>query len=272
MNSIQKAELFRALHHQPDVLILANVWDAFSARIVEAAGYPAVATSSAGVAFALGYPDGQKAPWDEHLAAIARIVRTVKVPVTADIEAGYGDSLEDLSGAISDVIDAGASGLNLEDEIRDELVDPARQIERIHAVRQAGDSKGVPIFINARCDYYWHGPGNREEKLAGTIERLQAYVMAGGDGVFVPGLSDPADIRAIVEAVPAPLNILGGAGAPTIDELHNLGVKRVSLGSAPMRAIMGLTHRIAHDLRENRSYRVMLDGAIPYPEANRLFS
>ena len=180
MDPIQRAELFRTLHRRSEILILANVWDAASARIVEAAGYPAVATSSAGMAFALGYPDGQKAPWDEHLAAIRRIVRTVKVPVTADIEAGYGDSLQDLSGAISDLIDAGASGLNLEDEIDNKLVDPQQHIEeRIHIVRQTAKSKGVPIFLNARSDYYWHGPGSAEEKLAGTIERLRAYVKAG---------------------------------------------------------------------------------------------
>jgi 2-methylisocitrate lyase-like PEP mutase family enzyme len=272
MDQVQKARALGALHRQAGVLILANVWDAASARIVEEAGYPAVATSSAGVAFALGYPDGQKAPWNEHLGAIGRITRAVNVPVTADIEAGYGESLEDLSAAISDLIDAGAVGLNLEDAIGEKLIDPERQVERIHVVREAALAKGVPLFLNARSDFYWRGPGSEQERLQGTIERLRAYVKAGGDGVFVPGLSHPDAISAIVQAVAAPLNVLAGAGTPSIDELERLGVKRVSVGSAPMRAIMGLTQRIAKDLRERRSYQSMLDGAIPYPEANRLFA
>ena len=239
MDAIQKAEIFRGLHRQPRALILANVWDAASARIVEAAWHPAVATSTAGMAFALGYPDGQRAPWNEHLSAIGRIVRAVKVPVTADIEAGYGESLDDLSAAISDLIEAGASGLNLEDEIDNKLVDPARQVERIHVVREVARAKGVPLFLNARSDFYWRGSGAAKERLAGTIERLLAYVEAGGDGVFVPGLSQPAAIEAIVGAVPAPLNILAAAGAPSIDELERLGVRRVSTGPVPCGPLWG---------------------------------
>jgi 2-methylisocitrate lyase-like PEP mutase family enzyme len=266
MNQPEKAALLRQLHHGPSILRLCNVWDAASARIVEQAGFPAVATGSAGVAFSLGYPDGEAIPPAEMLAHVGRIARVVAVPVTADLEAGY----EDIERTAAGLVEAGAVGLNLEDFQNGKLVDLAAQIEKIHAVRSVGKRLGVPIAINARTDIYLAQLGDAATRFERSVERLLAYRDAGADCLFVPGVNDEETIAGLVKALQFPLNILGTAGTPTVDRLQELGVARVSLGSGPMRATMGLTRRIAEEFRDSGTYSRMLEAPVTYPEANEL--
>jgi len=266
MHQADKAALLRQLHRGPSILRVCNVWDAASARIVEQAGFPAVATGSAGVAFSLGYPDGEAIPAEEMLAHVGRIARVVSVPVTADLEAGYGDIERTAAG----LAQAGAVGLNLEDFQNGELVDLPLQIDKIRAIRGVGQRLGVPIVINARTDIYLAQLGSAETRFARSLERLLAYRDAGADCLFVPGVRDPDVIAELVKAVQFPLNMLAAAGSPTVDKLQELGVARVSLGSGPMRATMGLLRRIAEEFRDSGTYHRMLEGSVPYSEANEL--
>ena len=268
---IDKAAQFLQLHRGPGVLILPNVWDVASARIVEEAGFPALATSSAGVAFSLGYPDGEHISREEMIARVARIVRSVNVPVTADLEAGYGPNPEDVATTTRQMIQAGAVGMNLEDATEDRLLDISLGVERVKAARAVAAEVRVPVVVNARTDVYMVPAGDPAEKYAEAVRRLNAYCDAGANCVFVPGLRDPEIISRLVKDVPCPLNILGGPGAPSIPELEKLGVARVSLGSGPMRAGLGVLRRIAEEVKTAGTYAA-LDGAVPHGEMNQLLS
>jgi 2-methylisocitrate lyase-like PEP mutase family enzyme len=269
---LQKANALRALHHTGKVLLLPNVWDVASARTIEEAGFPAIATTSAGIAFSLGYPDGQKISRHEMLAQVARIARAVKVPVTADVEAGYGDRPEDTAETARQVIAAGAVGMNFEDGTDDPqhpLIDLPLQLERIRAIREVAEKSGVPIVLNARTDVYLAQVGPPETRYDHALRRLQAYRDAGADCVFLPGLRDPETIKQFVKDVQCPLNILAGPGSLSITELGKLGVARVSLGSAPMRATLGLLRRIADELKASGTYQA-LEGAPAHGDVNNM--
>jgi len=265
MTHAEKISRFRKLHLGPRILVLANASDAASARIFEKAGFSAIGTSSAGVAFSLGYPDGQRIPQAEMLAAVSRIVRAVSIPVSADVESGYGDAVATARA----LADAGAVGMNLEDfpgQNLQSLVDFSTQIRLIEKVRGASD-----LVINARTDIYLMGIGDPATRFERTVERANAYRKAGADCVFVPGVGDAETIGKLTRAIEAPINILGTAGVPPIYELERLGVARVSVGSGPMRAAMGLIERIAKELFEHGTYAVMTEGAMSYADANHLF-
>jgi 2-methylisocitrate lyase-like PEP mutase family enzyme len=269
------AKQFLALHEGRKSLVLPNAWDVASARIFEEAGFPAIGTSSAGVAFALGYPDGQKIPRGEMLAVVRRIGEAVRIPVTADMEAGYGGKPEEIAETAREVLAAGAVGMNLEDAIHDRpdaLADMSLQKEKIRAAVEASARAGVPFVLNARTDVFLAGIGAPETRLARTIERLNAYRDAGAQCLFAPGVKDPETIAQLVSGVRGPLNILATAGTPPVADLEKLGVARVSVGSGPMRATLGLIARIARQLREKGSFSLMTDGAMTYADANRLFT
>jgi 2-methylisocitrate lyase-like PEP mutase family enzyme len=269
------ARQFLVLHDGRKILVLPNAWDVASARIFEEAGFPAIATSSAGIAFALGYPDGQKMSRGEMLAVVRRIAGAVCIPVTADMEAGYGDKPEDAALTAQGVLASGAVGMNLEDAIHeraDPLVDIGLQKEKILAVVETCARMGVSFVLNARTDVFLAGIGPAETRLARGIERLNAYRDAGAQCLFVPGVKDKETIAQLVSGVRGPLNILAVAGTPPVPELEKLGVARVTVGSGPMRATLGLTARIARQLREEGSYSLMTDGATSYADANRLFT
>ena len=267
-----KANAFRAMHRGPNVLVLPNAWDVASARIFEEAGVAAIATTSAGVAFSLGYPDGQKISRGEMLAAVARISSKVKIPVTADVEAGYGDRPEEAAITAQGVIEAGGVGLNLEDGTDDPerpLSDLTLQLEKIAAIREVARTAGVPLVLNARTDVYLLQVGAPEHRYAETLRRLAAFRDTGADCLFAPGLRDPETIAQLVRDLNFPVNILGGPGSPSISELQKLGVARVSLGSSPMRAALGLARRIAEELKTSGTYRT-LEGAPSHAELNRM--
>lgn len=265
----RKAEQLRKLHGGPRILVLPNVWDVASARIIEELGFPAIATTSAGIAASLGYPDGQKISRDEMLSMVARIASAVRVPVTADLEAGYGVTIEDMITTVKAMVAAGAVGMNLEDVTGSDessQVELPLQVEKIQAIRKVGESLGVPLVLNARTDVYLMPIGPAETRFERTVERLRAYHHAGADCLFAPGLNNGETIAKLAQALRAPLNILVAAGSPTIGELEKMGVARASTGSAVMRATLGLTRRVAKELMESGTYDSLLAGTVPFAE------
>src|SRR5450432_527576 len=271
----KKAARLLELHHSPKPIVLINAWDVCSARIVVDAGFSAIATTSAGIANALGYPDGQKIPWKAMLQIIADIASAVDVPVTADIESGFSPDGNSLDRSITEVIKAGAVGVNLEDLMPGErhgaLFSVADQVQRIKIARAAGEKLGVHLVINARTDAFWQTGAEPPVALANTLERGRAYLDAGADCIFIPGMRDPQKIRTVVGAWKAPVNILAGPGVPSLQELAKLGVKRVSYGSGPMRAAMGALRKIAQEALSAGTYSAMTELAIPYDDINGLF-
>jgi 2-methylisocitrate lyase-like PEP mutase family enzyme len=341
----QKASRLLELHHGDHPVVLINAWDAASAAMVEHCGLPAVATSSAALANALGFADGQHLPWARMLETVAGICRAVKVPVTADIESGFAADTKALETSITEIIQAGAVGVNLEDvmpasaglrnvdpksaspqsadlqspdlqredpqsadlknaepkHIDSKQADPKQadpsirhgsplfplpeQVARIQAARRAANAAGIHLVINARTDAYWQAGVDPAEAMRNTLERGKAYLQAGADCIFVPGLRNPEHIRTVVEHLrgvhqgaphqeaphwEAAVNILAGPGVPSIPELAKLGVKRVSYGSGPHRAAMGLLRRMADEAKTSGTYKALTEGAVPYEEINGL--
>jgi len=270
-----KAEQFRKLHRGPRILVLPNAWDVASARILEELGYLAIATTSAGIAFSLGYPDGQRVSREEMLEVVARIARAVRVPVTADMEAGYGTTVQDMSETARALIASGAIGLNLEDvtgEDESSHVNMTLQMEKIRAIRETASSLGVALVLNARTDTYLTPIGPAETRFDRTVERLRAYRQAGADCLFAPGLRDGETIRKLVAALDGPLNILLMPGGASVGELEKMGVARASAGSAVMRATLSLVQRIGKELMQAGSCDFLFDGTIAHAELNRLLS
>jgi 2-methylisocitrate lyase-like PEP mutase family enzyme len=229
-----RAQTLRALHGAPEVLVLVNAWDVASARAVVAAGGKAIATASHSVAAAHGYPDGERIPRDMALGALARVCAAVDVPVTADLESGYGDAGETARLAL----EAGAVGCNLEDR----RAAPADAARAVAAVVAAGAAAGVPLVVNARTDaFLLAGPDEpRASLVAEAVQRGRAYAAEGADCVFVPGVTDRATIEALVTGLDGvPLSVLGAPGAPSVAELQELGVARVSYGPWVMRVALG---------------------------------
>ncbi len=269
MTQAEKAAQFLKLHHGPGILVLANVWDVASARIVERAGFPAIATSSAAIANSLGYPDGQRISREEMLSVVARIAAKVLVPVSADLEAAYGD----VANTVRALVEAGAVGLNFEDGSGDRanpLADDSEQCQKIKWIRAEGEKTGVHIVINARTDVFLDQVGELATRLERTVRRLNAYREAGADCLFAPGVADAETVGRLVKSVRGPLNILAGPGTPSIRELERLGVARVSFGSWPHRAAKGLFLRFVNELRDRGTFQTLAEGAIPFPELNKL--
>ncbi|MEV4894429.1 isocitrate lyase/phosphoenolpyruvate mutase family protein [Nonomuraea sp. NPDC055795] len=256
-----KAETFAALHRPGDPLLLPNAWDVGSAVAIAAAGARAIATTSAGMAWSLGFADGADLGADRVAAAVERIAAAVGLPVSADIEAGY-DSVE---ATVTAVVQAGAVGVNIEDRVAGVMLDPAEQAERLAAARAAADRLGVRVWINARTDVYLAGSGRLDE----VKRRAEAYAAAGADSVFVPGLVDLAAL-AELSAGPLPVAAMAWAGAPGVAEFASSGVARVSLGSAIAQAAYALAARATTELLEKGGYDATGDG-LPYDKMNALY-
>jgi 2-methylisocitrate lyase-like PEP mutase family enzyme len=269
-----RAADFAELHQPGNPLRLLNAWDAGSAKVFEAAGAPAIGTTSAGVAFALGQPDGERITREDVAASTRAIAEAVDIPVSADIETGFGMSPGDVAETVRMVIAAGGVGVNIEDASghrHDPLREISDNVARLEAARGAADAEGVALFINARTDVYLLAVGEPETRLEEASTRLRAYVEAGASGVFAPRAVEPDDIRGLVEATSAPLNVLA-TGAPPVDELAALGVARISVGSGPILAALGLIQRAADEYLRDGTYTAMTQGAMSYPDANRLFA
>ncbi|WP_438870572.1 isocitrate lyase/PEP mutase family protein [Paractinoplanes bogorensis] len=248
-------EEFRSLHVPGRPLVLVNAWDVASARIAEQAGARAVATTSAGVAWSLGAPDGDALGRDDAIGLVGRVARAVGVPVTADIESGYGSPDE----TVRAVAATGAAGVNLEDG--DRGVD--EQVKLLAAARAAGPG----LFLNARMDAYLRGTGELDEVVA----RAEAYVAAGADGIFVPGMVDLATVKELAARIPAPLNVMAVSGGPSVAEFAAVGVARVSLGSAVAQAAYAVVERATVEALTSGTYAAV-DGALDYGRLNNLMT
>ncbi|MFB6122755.1 MAG: isocitrate lyase/phosphoenolpyruvate mutase family protein [Haloferacaceae archaeon] len=272
----ERARTFRDRHTRTSSgpLVLPNSWDVASTLVYEAAGFEAVGTSSAGVAAAHGAPDGEHLSRDEMLAVVERIAHGVRIPVSADVEAGYGDTPDAVAETVRRTIDAGAVGVNLEDGDDGSdgpLVDADRHAAAIRAAREAADDADVRVVVNGRTDVFWRAVGDEGTRVERAVERANAYADAGSDCLFVPGVTDPAAIEALVAGVDGPLNVLATPGAPPIPDLGDLGVARVSVGSGPMRATLGFLRALAAEIRGPGTYHRLAD-AVPYDDLNDLLT
>jgi 2-methylisocitrate lyase-like PEP mutase family enzyme len=276
VSSIQKekAELFLKFHQDKEILVLLNSWDVGSSKLIEACGYKAVATTSMGVAASLGYPDSQVIQLSEMIETITRIVNGVQVPVTADIEAGYGNTIDEIIASVKKIIATGIVGINIEDSIdlNPILIDEKEFCERISAIRALSDSLGFHLVINARTDSFYVSSGSPLEKLSESIKRGNKYHEAGADCIFVQPVWEKETISTLVKEINAPINILSnptiGAGLPlSANELQDLGVARLSLGSGLMKATLALIKKVADELSEKGTYNLLLDTLTPLPDA-----
>jgi 2-methylisocitrate lyase-like PEP mutase family enzyme len=267
---VANAEKLRRLHTD-GVLILPNAWDAGSATVIERAGAQAIATTSGGIAWSLGRSDGQHLTRAVMIKRVREIVAAVSVPVTADIEGGYGPRPEDVALTVTQVIAAGAVGVNIEDSRAPggPLFDPADQAARIRAVRAAAAAAG--LFINARTDVFLAAVGAPQDRLDDVLARATAYAEAGADGLFVPGLVDLPTIAKLTAASPLPVNVMAGPGAPPVAELAAAGVRRVSVGTAITQATYTLTHHAAAALLTTGTY-ADLEPSLDFATLNRLFT
>lgn len=269
----EKANRLLELHQGPRILALANVWDVVSACIVEQAGFKAIATSSAAVANSLGYADGQHISRDEMLAVVKRIAANVSVPVSADLEAGYGEGPDEMAATARALIEAGAVGLNLEDGIKEASLVPIEQhAAKVRRIRETGQALGVHVVINARTDVFLAQIGDAASRFEHAVRRAEAYRDAGADSLFVPGVYDAETIGKLAHAIKGPLNVLAGPSTPPLAELERLGVRRVSFGSWPARAALGFFSRFAHELIEKGTFTTLDNWALSYAELNRLVS
>jgi 2-methylisocitrate lyase-like PEP mutase family enzyme len=274
MDTAQHAEMakgFLARHRGTPILLLPNVWDGLSARLFVAAGFDALATTSGGVAWALGYRDGEATPWAEVVAATARIVRCAQVPVTADIEAGYGRTPAEVGEHVAEIIQTGVVGINLEDGLHGPIRDIADAGARIAAAREAADKAGVPIVINARCDVYHFHHGAPETRFAATVERCKSYLAAGADCVYPFGLRDIETIAPFVKAIDAPVNITARAGMPDAAALERLGVARITIASAPTLVAMSAIQKLAVELKATKGFDGLVS-TLRHPDAQNLFA
>jgi 2-methylisocitrate lyase-like PEP mutase family enzyme len=270
----EKAVRFRQWHQQAPLLALPNAWDAASARIFELAGFRAIATTSSGVAAALGYRDGQHMSRDMMIEAVARIARAVECPVTADIEAGYGTSIAEVVQTINAIIATGVVGFNIEDSSKQgerALVDQAYQIELIAALRELATTLDIPFVINARIDVFLLAIGEPEHRFEEAVRRANAYLQAGADCVYPIGVLASDVVANLVRAINGPVNILGGPPMPTLPELERMGVARVSLAGGLMRSVLGHLRSTARELLEHGTYTGMSAESLSSVEFRSLF-
>jgi len=276
ISSIQKerARLFLQYHQDKEILVLLNSWDIGSSKLIEACGYKAIATTSMGVAASLGKPDCQVIQLSEMIEVMSGIVSAVRVPVSVDIEAGYGNNLNEVVDSVGKIIATGIVGINIEDSIdlSPVLIDQMEFCERISAIRALSESLGFHLVINARTDSFYVSSGSPQAKLSEAIARGNKYREAGADCIFVQPVWDRETIATLVKEINAPINILsnptmGGGVTLSISELQDLGVARVSLGSSLMKATLALIKKVADELSAKGTYDVLLETLTPLPEA-----
>jgi 2-methylisocitrate lyase-like PEP mutase family enzyme len=261
------AGVFRRLHEE-GLLVLANAWDAGSARLIESLGATALATTSAGVAWCHGYPDGDFLPVPQLVATVSDITRAARVPLTVDMEGGYSGDPAAVGEAVAAVLGAGAVGINLEDGGGA----PDLLCAKIEHAKRAGARLGVDVFVNARTDIYLREIGPRERRVEETLARAARYQSAGTDGLFVPGLADEREIQAIASGTPLPLNVLAWPGLPPASRLAALGVRRLSSGSGLSEAAFGRIAALAAAFLAEGASDALAEGAMDYGRINGLMT
>ena len=267
-----RAQDFRELHHGKKILILPNAWDVPSARVFENEGFPAVATSSAGLMISLGYPDGEVMGRDEFVSAVERIARVLSVPLSVDIVAGFGKTTNEVVATVKAILKAGGIGINIEDfaHATKKLFPVEKQVENVKAIRRLGETSDIPLIVNARTDALRFGTGDDEAKFEETVRRAVAYRDAGADCVYPMGLTEPVSIKRFVKELDFPINVMVRKGLPPISELERLGVARVSFGPSASYEAMGLLKRASKEVLEEGTYQNLVDGAVAFDELNSL--
>jgi 2-methylisocitrate lyase-like PEP mutase family enzyme len=266
-SNISKSSEFRRAHEGGELLILTNAWDGASAKLIEALGAKAIATTSAGVAWSHGFPDGEILPIHLLVATVADITRCVRLPVTVDVEGGYSPDPIAVGEAVAGVIEAGAVGINLEDG----TASPEVLCAKIERVKQVSIRLGVDLFINVRTDVYLRSLTPPEKAIEETLARARLYRQAGGDGLFVPGLRESAAIKRVAEACGLPLNVMALPGLPVAAELQALGVRRLSAGSALAQAAWKRVQAVGAAFLRTGDSTSLFEAAVTYPEMNALF-
>jgi len=255
--------------------VLLNAWDAASAAVFARAGAPALGTTSAGVAWSAGHADGEQMRFADLVRTVSNICRVVEVPLSVDIERGFGADPAEVARNVGTLMDAGAIGVNVEDGIdpaTGSLRPPAILAERIAVIRKMAHSRGVPLFINARTDVYFLPAQHPERRLEEAAKRLTTYSEAGADGAFAPGLIDTGEIARLVTRVPRPLNVYAGhAGVPPVAQLAAAGARRISVGCGPLQGLLGRAEEMAREILERGSYDRMLQGSLDAGSVNGLF-
>jgi 2-methylisocitrate lyase-like PEP mutase family enzyme len=272
---VRKAERFLALHHDPKLLVLPNIWDPLGARLLQGLGYPAVATASAAVAFSMGYDDGQIMTFEAMLDVISRVAASVDLPVTADVERGYADDPGGVEANMGRVIRAGAVGVNIEDSTVEggPLFSVESQCARLQAARRAADKEEVPLVINARIDTFLGGvPGSSSDKVNETIARAKAYLDAGADCIYPITVGDIETLKRIRDETDAPINVYATALAAPMRELEEAGISRLSIGPWLIKSSLTAMKRVAEELRDYGSYDVFTKDAMSSDDVRQYLS
>lgn len=258
---------FKKLHDGSKLLHLPNAWDAGSARLFESLGAPAIATTSAGVAWAAGYADGGAMPVEVAIGVAASIARVLTVPLSVDMEYGYSDDADAVAQTVLRLIDVGVAGINLEDG----GAAPQLLAAKITAIKKLAAQSGKDIFINTRTDVYLKGLAPEGERVAEVLKRAALYKEAGADSLFVPGICKVDEIKAVVAGAGLPVNVMDWPGVPSADQLHQLGVRRLSAGSGIPQALWAVAADMARDFLATGSAGPLVEKAMPYGDLQKLF-
>ncbi|KXT80184.1 isocitrate lyase/PEP mutase family protein [Streptococcus oralis] len=269
---IQRAQTFQALHKKDDLLLLPNIWNVGSALVFEKEGAKALATSSAGIAFDLGYPDGEDITFDDLLEMVSKICRRVTVPVSVDFERGYAETGAEVKENARKLLEAGAVGVNIEDGCSDgSLSSLDLQLEKIQALVALKEETGIPFVINARTCAFWYDVAGEEENLSIAIERGRAFAQAGADCVFVPGAMSLVAAKTLIQEIPCPLNLILTPQTQDIQVLNQAGLARLSLGSGPVRATYQGVIQLAQKIQQEQDFTALLQTPLTYAKANEYF-
>lgn len=270
----QLADKFQNMHKENRIIVLPNAWDAGSAVIFEKEGFSAIATTSAGISYSLGYPDGEIITFEDVLDTTKKIQKRISIPLSVDVERGYGNNTSEIVNNIQTIIEQGVVGINIEDGIlaQKTLSDMNEQCKLISEISKIKNHLGINFVINARTDSFWLGTGKtKDEQLSQTIKRANKYLKAGADCIFVPGLLEVNEIEMLVQHIKGPVNIITTPSSPSIKELQKLGVARVSTGSGPVRASFALIKNISNELKDEGTYNNIYKTTIAYDKLNYIF-
>lgn len=267
----EKADLFMKMHKGTEMFVIPNAWDVASAYIYEKAGFQAVATSSAGIAYALGCPDGEMIAFDDLLYMVRKICERVSIPVSVDFERGYSEEIDVVKENARKLLEAGAVGFNIEDGESDGTLSPVElQLAKINALAELKNETGIDFVINARTCAYWLSVGTEEERYETAVSKGNAFAKAGADCVFVPGAISKEIVGKLVSDIHAPLNIILNGVFHDFKELNQLGVRRLSVGSGPVRWIYGNAIEMADHLKSGDADAILKSG-FTYSKANEFF-
>ncbi|WP_080283415.1 isocitrate lyase/PEP mutase family protein [Clostridium botulinum] len=269
------AKQFQEIHHRNKMFILPNAWDVGSAVIYEKFNFPAVGTTSAGLAYSLGYSDGEKIDFEHIVQIVKQITQRISIPLSVDIELGYADTIDGIVENVTKLIEAGAVGINIEDGYSKPapyLENLDIQIKKIQAISKLKKKLGIPFVLNARTCVFFIKAGKEEERLSIAIERANAFHKSGADCIFIPGAIEECNISKLIENIPAPINILATPMANNLENLERLGVRRLSLGSAPVRAAYSNLIETVKQIQDENKISKLLDHDFSYEIANKLFA